>query len=336
VDPVALARRFVDIPSLTGEEGPMAEASAAVLREAGFAVQLLAVAPGRANVLATLEPPRVLFCTHLDTVPPYFPAREDGDWLYGRGSCDAKGILAAMTVAAATLVQEGVRDLGLLFVVGEETDSIGAKHANATLELGSVRYTLVGEPTDSRFARAQKGGLKFTLRLQGTAAHSGYPEQGRSAVLALLELLQAIDTADWGEDPELGRGSANIGVLRGGVAANVVPARAEAEIHVRVVDSVAAVRQRLEALCARSRLPAEWSVETANEPQQLMVLPGAPETVVAFNTDVAHLQHFGQKLLCGPGSILVAHGAEERLSKNELRAAVQLYRRAALHLRAMP
>ena len=336
MDPVVLARRFVDIPSVTGDEAAMAAASAAVLGEHGFDARLLPVDGGRANVLATLDAPRVLLCTHLDTVPPHFPARDDGDWLYGRGACDAKGILAAMTVAAVTLAEEGVRDVGLLFVVGEETDSIGARHANATLDLPTVRHTIVGEPTESCFARAQKGGLKFTLRLRGRAAHSGYPEQGRSAVLGLLSLLEAVRAADWGADADLGQGSANIGVVRGGVAANVVPADAAAEIHVRVVDSVDAVRRRIDALVARASLPVTCTVETANEPQRLLTLPGAPETVVAFNTDVAHLERFGRKLLVGPGSILVAHGPEERVSKAALYDAVALYRRAVLQLRALP
>ena len=336
MDVVKLARSFVDIPSPTGEEGRMAEASAAVLRDAGFDVQLLGVAAGRANVLATSAAPRVLLCTHLDTVPPHIPAREDEDWLYGRGACDAKGIVAAMTVAAASLAGEGVRDVGLLFVVGEETDSVGAKHANAELSLPSVRYTVVGEPTDSRCARAQKGGLKFTLRVRGTAAHSGYPEQGRSAIAALLDVLQAVRDADWGEDAELGRGTANIGTVRGGRAANVVPDRAEAEIHVRIVDSVEATRERIAALVASATLPAEWTEETSNDPQRLLVLPGVPETVVAFNSDVAYLQRFGPRILVGPGSILVAHGPDEKVAKAELRAAVDLYRRAVLHLRALP
>jgi acetylornithine deacetylase len=333
LDPVALARRFVDIPSLTGGEAGMAAACAAELELAGFAVQRLPVQGERANVLAMLGPPRVLLCTHLDTVPPHLPARDDGDWLYGRGACDAKGILAAMLAAASGLRQDGVDDVGLLFVVGEETDSIGAKHANATLDLPSVRYTIVGEPTDSRFARAQKGGFKFTLRARGKAAHSGYPEQGRSAVLKLLDVLLAVRDADWGADAELGRGTANIGVVRGGTAANIVPDVAEAEVHVRVVDSTSATRARLERLLAASSVDVEWSLDTASDPQRLVTLPGAPETVVAFNTDVPHLERFGRKLLVGPGSILVAHGDGERISKTELRAAVDLYRSAVLHLR---
>jgi acetylornithine deacetylase len=332
LDPVQLAARFVDIPSVTGDEAAMAEASAATLRAIGFEVVLQPVAPNRANVLATLEAPRVLLCTHLDTVPPHLPARQDGDALWGRGACDAKGILAAMIAAAERLVSAGVRDVGLLLVVGEETDSIGARHANATLDLPEVRYTIVGEPTSSAFALAQKGGLKWTVRVRGEAAHSGYPEQGRSAVLALLDLLREVRDADWGHHPVLGAGTANIGVVRGGLRANIVPEQAEAEIHVRVVDDVAAVRERVQAIVARASLPAEWTEETANDPQQLESVPGEPTTVVAFNTDVAHLSRFGKRLLVGPGSILEAHSAREHIGHRELRAAVDLYERAVRHL----
>lgn len=334
LDVGALAERLVDIPSVTGDEARMAEETAATLRAIGFDVQLHPVADDRANVLATLDSPRVLLCTHLDTVPPHLPARRTGGTLWGRGACDAKGILAAMIAAAERLAAGGIRDVGLLAVVGEETDSIGARHANATLGLPGVRYTIVGEPTSLCFAVAQKGGFKWTVRVRGHAAHSGYPQHGRSAILGLLELLAAVRDADWGHDPVLGPGTANIGVIRGGVRANVVPAEAEAEIHVRVVDRVEAVRQRVQALVARAPLPAEWLEEIANDPQQLESLPGEPTTVVAFNTDVAHLSRFGRRLLVGPGSILDAHAAHEHVEVRELGAAVDLYERAVRHLRA--
>jgi acetylornithine deacetylase len=333
LDVVELARRFIDIESITGNEGAMAAASAEVLLQIGFDARLLQVAPGRANVLATLDAPRVLLCTHLDTVPPHFPARDEGDWLHGRGACDTKGILAAMLGAAERLLQEGVRDVGLLLVVGEETDSVGAKHANATLSLPSVTHTVVGEPTELKFARAQKGAFKLTLRARGRAAHSGYPEHGHSALRSMLDLLQRIDGAEWGEDAELGRASVNVGVLRAGRAANVVPDEAEAEVFIRVVDSAAAVRQRVEQIVQPLGPSVEWREEGSNDPHRWMTLPGEPETVVAFNTDAPFLTRFGQRLLVGPGSILVAHSSEERISKRELHAAVDLYHRTVLHLR---
>jgi acetylornithine deacetylase len=284
-------------------------------------------------VLATLDPPRVLLCTHLDTVPPHFPARVAGEVLYGRGACDTKGILAAMLAACERLVADGVRDVGVLLVVGEETDSIGAKHADATIALPDVRFTIVGEPTGSAFAVAQKGGFKWTLRVTGRAAHSGYPDRGSSAILCLLDLLAAVRGTDWGRDPALGPGTANIGVVRGGLRANIVPAQAEAEIFVRVVDDVETVRSRVREIVSRATLPVEWSEDTSNGPQRLIAVPGHPTTVVAFNTDVPHLTRFGDRLLVGPGSILDAHGPDEQIDLRELRAAVELYRSAVLHLR---
>jgi acetylornithine deacetylase len=336
LDPLALTRRFIDIPSVTGDELAMAEASAACLREIGFDVRMHLVAPGRSNVLAMLDPPRVLLCTHLDTVPPHFPARDAGEYIYGRGACDTKGILAAMLAAAERLVASKVRDVGLLLVVGEETDSVGAKRANTEIDLPSVRYTVVGEPTESAFAVAQKGGFKWTVRVTGRAAHSGYPELGQSAILELVRILNLVGAADWGHDPELGPGTANIGVVNGGLRANIVPARAEAEIFVRVVDTADAVRERVRRILASAVLPVEWSEETSNDPQRLTTMPGERTTVVAFNTDVPHLGRFGARLLVGPGSILDAHGAEERIGKAELMAAVDLYVRTAQYLRTRP
>lgn len=335
LDPLALTRRFIDIPSVTGEESAMAEAAAAVLRGIGFDVQFHLAAPGRPNVLATLDAPRVLLCSHLDTVPPFFPARDEGDYIYGRGACDTKGILAAMAGAAERLVQSGVRDVGLLWVVGEETDSIGAKRANADLQLPGVRFTLVGEPTESKYALAQKGGFKWTLRVRGAAAHSGYPERGQSAIDELVRLIGVVNATDWGHDALLGPGTANVGVVRGGLRANIVPASAEAEIFVRVVDTADAARERVRTLLAGARLPVEWSEETSNDPQHLFAVPGAPTTVVAFNTDVPHLPEFGRRLLMGPGSILDAHGPNERIRRDDVLAAVGQYEHAVRVLRAL-
>lgn len=334
MDVVSLAHRFISIPSVTGEEASMAEALEQTLAPMGFDVRLLPVTADRFNVLATLQSsPRVLLNSHIDTVPPYFPVRDDGDWLYGRGACDTKGILAAMIGAAEQLLTEGIDDFGLLFVVGEETDSIGAKHANQNLDLPDVQWTVVGEPTESRFARAQKGGFKFTVRVKGRAAHSGYPELGASAIQALIGMLQQVETMSWGEDEVLGAATANVGIVRGGLRANIVPEQAEAEVMIRVVDSVDAVRQRVEKWVAQCALPLEWTEDTSNDPQHLAVLPNHPETVVAFNTDIPHLTRFGKCLLFGPGSILDAHSDHERISKKEMLAAVDVYAHAVRQLR---
>lgn len=335
LDPLALTRRFIGIPSVTGEEGAMAEAAAGVLREIGFDVRFHLAAPDRPNVLATLDAPRVILCSHIDTVPPFFPARDEGEYIYGRGACDTKGILAAMAAAAERLVRAGVRDVGLLWVVGEETDSIGAKRADVELDLPGVRFTLVGEPTESKYALAQKGGFKWTLRVRGAAAHSGYPELGQSAIDELVRLIGIVNATDWGRDPLLGPGTVNVGVMRGGLRANIVPASAEAEIFVRVVDTADAARERVRAIAASARLPVEWSEETSNDPQHLFAVPDAPTTVVAFNTDVPHLTKFGRRLLMGPGSILDAHGPNERIRRDDILAAVGQYEHAVQVLRAL-
>jgi acetylornithine deacetylase len=229
LDPVALAARLIDIPSVTGDELAMAEASAALLREIGFDVRLMPAAPDRPNVLATLDPPRVLLCTHLDTVPPHFSHRRDGEWLYGRGACDTKGILAAMLVAAAQLVAEGVRDCGLLLVVGEETDSIGAKRANADIDLPGVAYTLVGEPTSLEYAVAQKrrSQVDAARHRKGSALRLSRTRRVRDS--GVVGSPGARPRNELGEDPVLGAGTANIGTVHGGLRANIVPERAEAK-----------------------------------------------------------------------------------------------------------
>lgn len=330
---IELTRRLIDIPSVTGEEAAVAHACEVELRRLGFEVSLQEISPGRPNVLAVQDSPRILLCTHLDTVPPFFKSREARGWIYGRGACDTKGILAAMLGAVERLGLSGVRDVGVLLLVGEETDSIGAKRANAELPLSDVRYTIVGEPTESKFARAQKGGFTFTLSAQGKAAHSGYPQQGQSALTPLLPLLSELEATFWGEDPTLGGATVNIGVLQAGTAANVVPDAAVARVLIRVVDSVGLVRERLHALLQKHSDRIRCSEGPSNNPVQLMTLPGAEQTVVAFNTDIPHLTNFGKPLLMGPGSILDAHSATERIAKQEILKAVELYEQAVLYLR---
>ena len=187
LDPLALTRRFIDIPSVTGEESAMAEAAATVLRGIGFDVRFHLAAPDRPNVLATLDAPRVLLCSHLDTVPPFFPARDEGEYIYGRGACDTKGIIAAMIKAAEALVENQVTDFGLLFVVGEEAGSVGARVANSIPN--RARYLINGEPTESKLALGSKGALRAILRATGRAAHSAYPQMGESAIEKLLDVL---------------------------------------------------------------------------------------------------------------------------------------------------
>ncbi len=288
---------------------------------------------GRKNVYALSRGvlPRVVFCTHLDTVPPFYPSSEDEDHVYGRGSCDAKGVLAAMVFAAGALREQGVSDLGLLFVVGEEEDSVGALAANR-LESRS-RYVVVGEPTENRLASGHKGGLKFRLRAKGRAAHSAYPHLGDSAIERLLDALAEIRSSDWGRSDLLGPATVNIGTVSGGLASNVIAPDAEATVFIRVVGRADEVGAMLEGILARH--PAtSYELISRSDAVFCETRPGYEIAPVAFGTDIKSLKTFGKPLLIGPGSIHDAHTSKEKIGKREAEGAVSYYQRLALELLA--
>jgi len=267
--------------------------------------------------------PRVVLNSHIDTVPPWFESSEDEEFVYGRGACDTKGVIAAMLAAGERLRADGVRDFAYLLVVGEETDSIGAKSANAAFrDLGS-EYILVGEPTESNFARASKGALTCFVRFEGIAGHSAYPERGESAINKMVAAIAEINISEWGAHEVLGKATVNVGVVRGGEKPNVIPAVAECEMIFRTVSDIDEVRERLELMLAEHG--GRITLARGNAPQFMVVPEGAPSTVVAFNSDIPHLGALGKPLLFGPGSILDAHGPEEKISKRELVAAVDTY-----------
>ncbi|HYM61407.1 MAG TPA: M20/M25/M40 family metallo-hydrolase [Thermoanaerobaculia bacterium] len=324
IDPIALARQLIDIPSTTGDELAVGDFLFDALARLGFACRRHAVAPGRNNLYAAAGGrPRVVINSHIDTVPPWFASSEDGEYLVGRGACDTKGVIAAMIAAGERLLGDGIRDFAFLFVVGEETDSIGAKTANIEFkELGS-EYVVVGEPTESKFARASKGALTATARFEGIAAHSAYPERGDSAINKLIAAVAEVNAADWGADPILGKATANVGVIRGGQKPNIIAAEAEAEMMFRLAGPFEVARAKLEALIAKHG--GTLTRALGNDPQHMVVPAGAPSTIVAFNTDVPHLGNLGKPLLFGPGSILDAHGASERIAKRDLINAVGTY-----------
>ena len=324
IDPIALARQLVDVPSVTEEEAPHGELLDRELTRMGFATSRQAVTETRFNLFASAGGrPRVVLNSHLDTVPPWFGSYEDDEYVYGRGACDTKGIIAAMLAAGERLLGDGVRDFAFLFVVGEETDSIGAKSANSHFaELGS-EYCLVGEPTESQFARASKGAFTAFVRFDGIAAHSAYPERGDSAITKMVAAIAEINGTEWGSDPVLGKTTVNVGVVRGGEKPNIIPAEAEAQMIFRTVTDPADVRARLAALVAKHG--GTIVLERGNPPQFMTVPSGMPERVVAFNTDVPWLGNLGKPLLFGPGSILDAHGAKEKIAKKDLLDAVQRY-----------
>jgi acetylornithine deacetylase len=324
LDPVLLARQLIDIPSVTGEEGAVSTFIESTLKTMGLTTERQDIAPGRFNLLATSgRPPRVLLSTHTDTVPPFFASSETDEAIIGRGACDTKGILAAMLAAAERLLADGVRDFGFLLVVGEETDSIGAKRANEHYATVGSEYIVVGEPTGSKFVHASKGAFTAVVRFGGKAAHSAYPELGDSAIRKLVLAAEAVETADWGSDPLLGPGTVNIGVVRGGMKPNIIPDQAEMEMIFRSVEPWMKTRDRLAALVAP--FGGEIVRGHGNDPTWMVVPEGSESIAVAFNTDVPHLGNLGAPLLFGPGSIHDAHGASENILKHDLVEAVGTY-----------
>jgi acetylornithine deacetylase len=327
VDVCALARSLVDIPSVSGDEGEIAAFVASYLERLGYRVELQEAAPGRSNVIArTTAAPRVVFCSHLDTVPPFVPSSEDAEHLYGRGVCDAKGIVAAQIAAAERLRAEGRKGIGLLFLVDEEAGSLGAKIANGHAAATDTRFVIVGEPTENRLAVGCLGSLRLSLATGGVAAHSAYPERGSSAILALLDVLSALRAVEWPTDHFFGVTTCNIGTIAGGTRANVVPADAQAELHFRLAVPSTEVLRWLEQV-VRGRASIE--VHTVTEPVRLTELEGFDPCVVRYTTDAPHLSRWGSALVLGPGTILEAHTEREKVSKAQLLAAVETFGRLA-------
>jgi aspartate kinase (monofunctional class) len=324
-DPNALARRLIDIPSVSGDESSIARFLAAYLGDLGYRVELLDALPGRPNLLATTgAPPRVVLSTHLDTVPPFIGSHEDGDYIYGRGACDSKGILAAQIVAAERLRAEEVAEIGLLFVVDEEMGSLGARAANAHPRARECRYVIVGEPTDNKLAVGCKGSLRISLRTEGSGGHSAYPERGTSAIDRLLDVLADVRRVSWPGDAFFGETTCNIGVINGGTRTNVLATDARADLHFRVVTDADAVQAQLERVVAGR---AEIERLSVTPPVRLLGVSGFEQCVVGFTTDTAHLGHWGTPLLLGPGSIHDAHTDHERIAKQDLSTGVELYTR---------
>ena len=321
MDPVALTRALVDIDSTTGREESAGRWLAGRLRDLGYSVTEQPVADGRFNVFARLgPPPRVVFSTHFDCVPPFFPSREENGMVFGRGSCDAKGILAAQIAAAERLRAEGESRLGLLFVVGEERGSDGARIANELAPEG-VEFLINGEPTDNRLGAATRGILRVRLRASGRAAHSSFPQLGESAIDKLLDALMVIRGLSFPEDPLLGRTHYSIGLIEGGLAPNVISPHAWAELLFRTVGEGRPVRELLRVV-----EPLVAVEEVLDMPAVRMhTVPGLETAVFPYTTDVPFLPRWGRPLLLGPGSIHVAHTDDEHVPVDELRQAIALY-----------
>ena len=318
-----LTRQLIEIPSLTGDEGDVGAFLATYLEDLHYRVEAQNVGPTRFNILATTDaPPRIVFSTHMDTVPQFIGASEDDEYIHGRGSCDAKGIIAAQIFAAERLRASGMNEIGFLFTVDEELGSEGAQAANNHPLAHECRYLINGEPTDNRMAIGTKGSVRLIVETSGRAAHSAYPEQGESAIEKLLDILADIRAVQWPENEFFGTTTCNIGVLEGGTRPNVVPDQARAQLQIRLGIDIEQIKRIVERTVS-GRGEVEYA--SAHDPVRLFSVPGFEETVVRFTTDVPYLSNWGKPLLLGPGSILDAHTEHERVSKRELERAVELY-----------
>lgn len=321
-DLLSFARALVDIDSTTGREQVAGAFIARTLRESGWHVDEQPLSDGRFNVIARIGEPRVVLSTHFDCVPPFFPSRVEGHRLVGRGSCDAKGILAAQIAAAERARKAGRTDVGLLFVAGEERGSDGAKAANTWP--ASSRFLINGEPTDNRLGIATKGVYRARLTATGRAAHSSQPELGESAIDKLVDALVAVRRVAWPRDSLFGATNYSVGLISGGVAPNVIAPAANAELMFRTVGDYLDVR----ALLAAAAGPMA-SVEDVLvvPPVRLHTVEGFETAVFAFTTDVPFLDAWGTPMLLGPGSITVAHTDEEGVDIEELSSAADCYAR---------
>jgi acetylornithine deacetylase len=316
---VAFARHLIDIDSTTGREQAAGSWLASQLEELGYRVDRQMVADGRFNVFASLDRPAVVLSTHFDCVPPFFPSSVRDAALYGRGACDAKGILAAQVAAAERLRASGERRVGLLFVVGEERGSEGATVANASPP-GSA-FLINGEPTDNRLGIATRGVLRLRLTAHGRAAHSAAPEHGESAIDKLLDTLMRMRSLGWPSDPELGDTFYTVGSIEGGIAPNVISPLATAEVMFRIVGSADDVLRE-----AKTLEPEVVIEEVLRVPMvRLHTIDGLPSAVFPFTTDIPLLDRWGTPMLFGPGSFLVAHTDREHVRLDELDAAIDGY-----------
>jgi acetylornithine deacetylase len=329
-DALELTRALVALETPTGSEGPATDLLAGALARAGYETVRQQVSPGRDNLLAYREAPALVFSTHVDCVPPYVPLSEDAETIRGRGACDAKGLAAAMVAAAERLAGAGERRIGLLFLVGEENGSDGARVANALEPRG--RFLINGEPTENRLSIGQKGSLRVELHATGRAAHSAYPEEGESAIAALLDTIASIRAMPLPDDPLLGPSTLNVGLISGGVAPNVLAPEASAELLIRTVGPTDGLRAAVRAL-ARPGVVVSFPLELPSH-KGGAAPKGWDTTVVSYGSDLPFLTEWGECYQLGPGTIRVAHSSGEHIRKADLLRGVDLYVRLARDLLA--
>jgi acetylornithine deacetylase len=324
MDLIEFTRQLIDIPSVSGDEAAVGRFLATHLEGLGYKVEAQEVSRDRANLIATTTArPRVVLSTHMDTVPPFIASSEDDEYVYGRGACDAKGIIAAQIAAAEEVRAQGIEEIGLLFTVDEETSSLGALSANEHRLASECLYLINGEPTGNLLATGSKGSLRVKVKTEGRAAHSAYPEEGESAIEKLLDVLAKMRETPWPVDPFFGETTCNIGVINGGTRTNIIPAEAEAQLHLRLTKESKVVREMLSRVVNGSGAQVECL--SISEPVRMLAVKGFAQAVVRFTTDVPYLTNWGKPLLLGPGSILDAHTSHERVAKRELTEAVDLY-----------
>jgi acetylornithine deacetylase len=323
MDLFELTKSLMSIPSVSGDEEAVGFWLRDYLESLGWTVELQKVSDDQNNVIAWLNnTPRVWFSTHLDTVPPFIPPTEDDEKVYGRGSCDAKGIIAAQITAAEKLRSESFNDIGLLYTVEEERSSEGARAANRHPLAAKCEYMINGEPTDNDLAIGSKGSFRLKIKTTGKAAHSAYPEIGDSAIEKLLDILEHVRHTKFPSDEFFGETTVNIGTIEGGAALNVIAPAAEAGLLIRLTTPRAPIEEALRNV-VRGR--GEIEVLSCSEPVRMIAVDGFQQKTVRFTTDIPYLTNWGQPLLLGPGSILVAHTKDEFVAKRDLDEAVELY-----------
>ncbi|MBA2736838.1 MAG: M20/M25/M40 family metallo-hydrolase [Pyrinomonadaceae bacterium] len=318
-----LTKTLINIPSISENEEQVGFFLRDYLENLGWTVELQPVSKNQNNVIAYLNDcPRVFLSTHMDTVPPFIEAGEDDEKIYGRGACDAKGIIASQIFAAEELRKQGINDIGLLFTVDEEQGSSGARAANKHQLAAKCEFMINGEPTDSDLAIGSKGSLRLSVKTKGVAAHSAYPEMGESAIEKLLDILADVRRIEFPNDEFFGETTNNIGLISGGLKTNVIAPNAEAGLHIRLTTDDKPILELLEkAIDERG----EIEILSAALPVKMLAVEGFRQKVVRFTTDIPHLSNWGTPLLLGAGSILVAHTKDEFVLKRDLEEAVGLY-----------
>lgn len=318
-----LTKNLINIPSVSGEEEAVGFFLRDHLESLGWTVELQAVSENQNNVIAYLnESPRVFFSTHMDTVPPHIEASETQEKIYGRGACDAKGIIASQIFAAQELRKQNINDIGLLFTVDEEQGSTGARAANRHEIARMCKYLINGEPTDNDLAVGSKGSLRFYIKTEGVAAHSAYPEMGESATQKLIEILSDVLETEFPTDEFFGETTNNIGLISGGLKTNVIAPSAEAGLHIRLATDEKPILEMLEKVVGNR---GKIEIMSVSKPVKMLAVEGFRQKVVRFTTDIPHLSNWGKPLLLGAGSILVAHTKDEFVLKRDLEESVGLY-----------